>query len=146
MDVSRMENLIDESTIDSYLNSSVNGVSSEDVMASNPLSPSSSSRMGGSRMGSTIAQEIHDMERESNFQQIREEARELKTVLDVTRYARSYLPGKLVNTDMSIAFISDELMLPLMPNENFLETWGDARLTYIERRKIMEKIHLMEDD
>ena len=97
-------------------------------------------------MGSTIAQEIHDMERESNFQQIREEARELKTVLDVTRYARSYLPGKLVNTDMSIAFISDELMLPLMPNENFLETWGDARLTYIERRKIMEKIHLMEDD
>ena len=151
-DVSRMEDLIDESTIESFLKGNgknmMESEHAEMFMAgtSVPSTNISSSRVGGSRFGSTIAQEIQDMERESNFMQIREEARELKTVLDVTRYARSYLPGKLVNTDMSIAFISEELMLPLMPNENFLETWGDARLTYIERRKIMEKIHLMEDD
>ena len=95
---------------------------------------------------SSVAKEIRLHERESNFMQIREAARELTTILDVTRYARSYLPGKLVNTEQSIAFISKELLLPLLPNENFLATWGDARLTYEERRKIMEKIHLLEDD
>lgn len=146
-DVSRMEDLIDDATINSFLKDDGSfNVASEPLPATlAAATSSSSSRLGGSRSGSTIAQEIHDMERESNFMQIREEARELKTVLDVTRYARSYLPGKLVSTDMSIAFISEELLLPLMPNENFLDTWGSARLTYLERRKIMEKIHLLED-
>jgi hypothetical protein len=132
--------LVEEDIINSYLGSSK--VSVSDL----PKSMSTSSSGGSRRHASTIAQEISDMERESNFLAIREEARELKTILDVTRYARSYLPGQLVNTEESIKFISEQLCLPLIPNENFLEIWGDATLTYVERRKIMEKIHLLEED
>ncbi len=136
--ISEMGDVLDRDVIRQYLN---NG--------STPSLNSNSSKSWTQKrsMGTTssVAMEIAQMERESNFMQIREAARELTTILDVTRYARSYLPGKLVNTEQSIAFISDELMLPLLPNENFLATWGEAKLTYEERRKIMEKIHLLED-
>lgn len=147
--IGQMEDLLDAEIIRQFLKDGA--PSSTATSLSTPSSPTSwpgTSSSGAKRsMGtSSVAKEIRLHERESNFMQIREAARELTTILDVTRYARSYLPGKLVNTEQSIAFISKELLLPLLPNENFLATWGDARLTYEERRKIMEKIHLLEDD
>ena len=144
--MSEMEDVLDRDVIRQFLKEGA--PSSTAASLSTPSSPKTWGGGSTRSMGtsSSVAKEIAQMERESNFMQIREAARELTTILDVTRYARSYLPGQLVNTEDSIGFISDELMLPLLPNENFLATWGDAKLTYEERRKIMEKIHLLHGD
>ena len=115
--MSEMEDVLNNDVIGQYLN---RGGKPSQSLVSSPKSWTQKRSMGTT---SSVALEIAQMERESNFMQIREAARELTTILDVTRYARSYLPGKLVNTEQSIAFISDELMLPLLPNENFLATW-----------------------